>query len=247
MCIARSVRRSIGCLSVAVLFIGCGHYKDDFSCKGYPEASSCRPTKEVYEMRHEQLTKMKKEGDEDVTSSSSSAASDRVAAVAGQTELQLGQPNIKPPQVMGVWIAPWRDSKNFLHEASLVYAIVEPADWTYGRKPKGVEQAGSGRTFVPYLSKRTVESTNARGVGPNGGQPVLAPAPVVTPQQSMSPVIPSPAQDPAAILRQLQQQVPGASGPVPAPYGGPVPPTDPETAQEELQERMQEQRDKMFQ
>jgi len=108
-------------------------------------------------MRDEQLTKMKngEEGADQVAAPPSSA-SDRVAAVAGQTDLQLGQPNIKPPQVIGVWIAPWRDGRNFLHDASLVYAIVEPADWTYGRKPKGADKTGSGQIFAPLMSRRTV-------------------------------------------------------------------------------------------
>ena len=245
---------------VSLTFLGltltaCGHYKSDFGCKGYPEGSFCRPTTEIYNNRHQQLTKMKNGDDTngDHAPSAGSSASDRVAAVAGQTEMQLGQPNIKPPQVMGVWIAPWRDGRNFLHEASLVYAIVEPADWTYGRKPKGMDKMGSGGSsvFAPFMSRKMVEAQAAsnKNLGPNGGQPMMAPLPTAQPVQA-TPPIPSPAQDPTAILRQLQSQLPQqmpAATPIPSPYGGPPPGMDPELLQEQMQERMQNQRDKLYQ
>ena len=237
----------VGLSLVGLTLTACGHYKSDFSCKGYPEGSYCRPTTEIYAMRHEQLTKMNN-GDENSNEKAApvSSASDRVAAVAGQTEMQLGQPNITPPHVMGVWIAPWRDGRNFLHEASLVYAIVDPADWTYGRKPKGADNTSSGQMFAPIMSRKTIEAqTSGKGAGPNGGQPVMAPVPTAQPVQA-TPPIPSPAQDPAAILRQLQQQMPMAPGPIPSPYGGPPPGTDPELLQEQMMERMQSQRDKVY-
>lgn len=239
--------RLVGLSMVGLTLTACGHYKSDFSCKGYPEGSYCRPTTEIYAMRHEQLTKMKNgEENSNGAAASASSASDRVAAVAGQTEMQLGQPNIKPPQVMGVWIAPWRDGRNFLHEASLVYAIVDPADWTYGRKPKGADKVASGQMFAPIMSRRTVEAqSSGKNTGPNGGQPMMAPVPTAQPVQA-TPPIPSPSQDPAAILRQLQQQMPTMSGPIQSPYGGPPPGTDPDVLQEQMLDRMQNQRDKFY-
>ena len=238
-------------LGLALLTLGgCGHYKSDFACKGYPENASCRPTTEVYAMRHQQLTKMRTDENGAVESSVTSSASDRVAAVAGQTELQLGQPNIKPPQVVGVWIAPWRDGRNFLHEASLVYAIVEPADWTYGRRPKDIAKGGGpggAQLFTPIMSRRLVEPQSQGRPGLNGGQPMMT-APPVNAAPAGTPTLPSPSQDPSALLRQLQQQMPSMSptpGPVPSPYGGP-PPMDPDTAAEKLQERMLEQRERML-
>ena len=253
MNVSRQHAGLVGMTLIGLTLTACGHYKSDFGCQGYPEGSFCRPTTEIYANRHQQLTKMKN-GDEngEHPTSGGSAASDRVAAVAGQTEMQLGQPNIKPPQVMGVWIAPWRDGRNFLHEASLVYAIVEPADWTYGRKPKGMDKAGpNGSVFAPFMSRKMVEAqaSSLKNPGPNGGQPMMTPVPSVQPVQA-TPPIPSPAQDPTAILRQLQsqlpQQLPTGTAPIPSPYGGPPPGMDPETYQEQLQERMQAQRDKLF-
>lgn len=245
----------VGLTFIGLTLTACGHYKSDFGCKGYPEGSFCRPTTEIYNNRHEQLTKMKNGDDSNGNHapSAGSSASDRVAAIAGQTEMQLGQPNIKPPQVMGVWIAPWRDGRNFLHEASLVYAIVEPADWTYGRKPKGMDKGGTnGSVFAPFMSRKMVEAqaSSMKNAGPNGGQPMMAPLPSAQPVQA-TPPIPSPAQDPQAILRQLQsqlpQQMPAAAVPtIPSPFGGPPPGMDPEAYQEQLQERMQAQRDKLF-
>lgn len=253
MNVSRQHAGLVGVTLIGLSLTGCGHYNSDFGCKGYPEGSFCRPTTEIYANRHQQLTKMKDDnGNGDHAPSVGSSASDRVAAVAGQTEMQLGQPNIKPPQVMGVWIAPWRDGRNFLHEASLVYAIVEPADWTYGRKPKGMDKAGSGGSvFAPFMSRKMVEAQASSGKngGPNGGQPMMTPVPSAQPVQA-SPPIPSPSQDQTAILRQLQsqlpQQLPTNAAPIPSPYGGPPPGMDPETYQEQLQERMQAQRDKLF-
>jgi len=256
MKVSRQHAGIVGLSLMGLTLSACGHYKSDFGCKGYPEGSYCRPTTEIYANRHQQLTKMKNDdnGNGDHAPSAGSSASDRVAAVAGQTEMQLGQPNIKPPQVMGVWIAPWRDGRNFLHEASLVYAIVEPADWTYGRKPKGMDKGGAnGSVFAPFMSRKMVEAqaSSGKNAGPNGGQPMMAPLTSVQPVQT--PPIPSPSQDPTAILRQLQSQLPqqlptgGASAAtIPSPYGGPPPGMDPETYQEQLQERMQAQRDKLF-
>ncbi|MDX2251841.1 MAG: type IV conjugative transfer system lipoprotein TraV [Nitrospira sp.] len=241
---------------IGLIQTACGHYKSDFACKGYPDSSVCLSTREAYERRHEQLTNMKKNdaGEESAAGNGGSFAN-RVSAVAGQAEQHLGQPNITAPEVMQVWIAPWRDKNNFLHEASIVYAIVQQSDWTYGRAPKGMDRNGSaGKVFVPRMVPGLVEPPY--GQRNNAPRPVLAPAPMPTP----APVVTAPppsslpasaqpvgtSQDPSAILRQLQQQLPSMSGPIPAPYGGPVP-TDPETEQERLQERMEIQREKMGQ
>ena len=245
-------RIAIACMGVFSLFMSaCGHYKSDFACKGYPENGSCLPTTQVYERRHEQLTKMRSEDGDPSSSgstpSSSSSAADRVAAIAGQTEYQLGQPNITQSQVLQVWIAPWRDAKNYLHESSLVYAIVQQADWVYGRKPRNLEKTGS-TVFTPQLSRPMFEQTGGKPA-PNGGMPMLA-----APHSTAAPVPNTPppsaaSSDPSAILRQLQQQMPTVpgSGMAPSPYGAVPGGADQETAREQLQERMQEQREKMFQ
>jgi len=75
---------------------------------------------------------------------------------------------------------------------------------------------------------------------------MMAPASVAPPAPAI-PSLPSPTQDPAAIVRQLQQQLPTAPGPISSPYGGPPPGTDPELLQEQMLERIQSQRDTLFQ
>lgn len=242
---------AIGVLSVAIS--ACGHYKSDFACKGYPENSACLPTTQVYERRHEQLTHMRSE-DGDATASgsgsSSTPAADRVSAVAGQTEFQLGQPNVTQPQVLQVWIAPWRDAKNYLHEASLVYAMVEGSDWTYGRRPKSIEKLAGKNTFAPFMSRQMVEPAGHKA-GPNGGMPMMAaPQSAAVPTPTPTAIAaPGASADPSAILRQLQQQMPTlpGQGGAPSPFGGPPAGQDPETIQEQRMERMQEQRERMFQ
>ncbi len=235
-------------LAISVLGLmvsACGHYKTDFSCKGYPESGLCLSTIDTYNRRHEQLTKMKKDEDSEGARPTGESAVNRVAAIAGQTEMHLGQPNITPPQVMQVWIAPWRDKNNFLHEASIVYAIVQQSDWTYGRPLKGGDKGGTGKVFAPRMTPGLVEPPYARTN--NGSRPVMTNPPATsTPPPGPTSAVPGASQDPSAILRQLQGQLPSMSGQVPAPYGGP-PAMDPDTAPERLQERMQEQRERMFQ
>lgn len=238
---------------LSLLMSACGHYKSDFACKGYPENNACLPTTQVYERRHEQLTHMRSDGEVSTSgagSSSSTPAADRVSAIAGQTEFQLRQPNVTQPQVLQVWIAPWRDAKNYLHEASLVYVMVEGSDWTYGRRPKSIEKLGGKNTFAPFMSRQTVEAAGHKA-GPNGGMPMMAApqsAAVPAPPPSPTPA-PGASSDPSAILRQLQQQMPTlpSQGGAPSSFGGPPAGLDSETIQEQRMERMQEQRERMFQ
>jgi type IV conjugative transfer system lipoprotein TraV len=234
---------------MSLVLPACGHYKSDFSCKGYPDNAVCLSTTQVYERRHEQLTTMK--GNEGGTTSSKPAlaSADRVAAIAGQTEFHMGQPNVSQPVVLQVWVAPWRDSKNNLHEAQIVYAMVEASDWLYGRRPKGVTNQARKQVFTPQLSLGLFEAAGAKG-GPNGGTPLLAqPRPATPPVPASMPMAPQMGtSDPSAILRQLQQQMPQLPGTAPG-SGAYVPPnqgTDPETAQEEKMERMQEQRERHY-
>jgi type IV conjugative transfer system lipoprotein TraV len=244
-CVRRYVAL-VGLSALSLLLSACGHYKTDFACKGYPEGSLCLSTSDVYKRRHEQLTKMKKENPEESSSSSGVAVADRVSAVAGPAENHLGQPNITAPRVIQVWIAPWRDHNNFLHEASIVYAIVQQSDWTYGRAPKGLTRGRGGPSqFTPRLTHGMVEQAHGGNQRvPNTAQPVFAPPPAPTPQpstqvrpQAQAPGLPQQSngsQDPSVILRQLQQQVPSMSGP-----GGQ------DLSIEEQQERIMEQRERM--
>lgn len=200
-----------------LLITGCGNYKSKWGCKGYPESSSCLPATEVYERRHEELVHMKTE--ESSTENSGSAASRRNGAsgpsgVAGQAEVQLGRPIVSPPEVLRVWIAPWRDAKNRLHEAALVYAIVKDADWKYGRKPKGLDEASAMKAFAPIMSRQTVETFSK---STNGAQ---APSMSMEPAARPPAALPSPSQDSNAILQQLQRQMPT----IPTNPGGGLPP-----------------------
>jgi len=225
---ARRCKAVLALGALSLLVSACGHYKSDFGCKGYPESSLCLSTSEVYKRRHEQLSTMKPDDSVEESSIGGEAAMERVSSVAGLAEMHLGQPNISAPKVMQVWIAPWRDRNNFLHESSIVYAIVEQSDWTYGRAPKGVSGGvGDSHIFTPRMTPGMVEqggdSTRRAGTG---GQPIFAtpptpPSPVTPhPSSQFRPPLPSGApsavianpNDPSAILRQLQEQVPSMGG-----------------------------------
>jgi len=200
-----------------LLLLGaCNTYKSDFACKGYSDKALCLSATEVYARRHEDLTDSQLGSREATVTSSSigiSGGGDRAVAIAGQTENFMGQPNITQPQVLQVWIAPWRDAKNNLHEASVLYVKVQDGDWTYGRRPRHAERSSGGaNVFTPHVSQSMFEMRSGQP-GPNGGAPILTTPPA---QPAMSaPVLQGNAtasSDPSAILRQLQQNMPTVPG-----------------------------------
>jgi hypothetical protein len=92
-------------------------------------------------------------------------------AFAGRAESFLGKPIVTPAKTLQVWIAPWQDAKGRLHEATIVYQVVEGPRFVYGHQfgGKGAASSSYGRSreLIPRNS-RMVEppSTRNRAGGP---------------------------------------------------------------------------------
>ncbi len=139
----------------------CG-YASQYSCKGYPDAVNCASVSESYEHRFE-----KGVNGADSSSGNSSKTSQETSRYVGQAESLIGRPIVSAPRVYRVWVAPWRDRKNNLHEAAVVYTMIDPGDWVYGAKPKTV-QSGIARDILPRVSRSVERAERSKPAG-NGG------------------------------------------------------------------------------
>ena len=58
-----------------------------------------------------------------------------------------GAPVLTVPTVLRVWIAPWEDNRNVLHDQTFLYAVADPGHWQVAHsKQKIAEQY---RVFMP--------------------------------------------------------------------------------------------------
>ncbi|MEW6542470.1 MAG: type IV conjugative transfer system lipoprotein TraV [Nitrospirota bacterium] len=179
----QSVRHIVIIAAIGLLLNGCS-YGQSFSCKGYPEGVRCQDVMTVYENR-QAIDKMVQSGDEpggwglDGTSSgATSVGMPPPPTIESAPGAPLGQPAITPPKVARVWIAPWRDEKNRLHEASVVYMMVEESDWVYGQRPRQATPSRGRGSIVPTVSaliERPGQHRNAEGVDPAGTDPLGRP------------------------------------------------------------------------
>jgi hypothetical protein len=126
----------------------------------------------VYNDRFEPSAKVVQKNGEPERASPSKPEADvpAVMAYAGRAESFLGKPIIKPARSLRTWIAPWKDAKKRLHEATVVYQMVEDADFVYGHSTagKGASATGRIREFLPRAAKM-VESRdpNKKSLGGN--------------------------------------------------------------------------------
>jgi type IV conjugative transfer system lipoprotein TraV len=154
-----------------------GGYQSEFSCKGYPDQAICESVSNAYANRFDKPAKVteKHGGDSSSDHGVSKAAQDFPlpvnGAFAGRAESFLGKPIVTPPKTLQVWIAPWQDAKGRLHEATIVYQVVEGPRFVYGHQMGGkgavTSSYGRSREFIPRNS-RMVEppSTRNRAGGP---------------------------------------------------------------------------------
>ena len=86
------------------------------SCPG-PTATGCDSLAEVYER----------------TTSEQPLASKSAVAVPAERVMPVhSEPQLVPPHVLRVWIAPWEDADGDLHDHQYVYLILRPPVWTLG-------------------------------------------------------------------------------------------------------------------
>lgn len=181
-------------LSLALLN-GCS-YGRSFSCKGYPEGVRCQDVITTYLARHEL--------DPPGPGADAPAASGAEADEAGAGEASArppapasgdpDMPALTAPRVARVWIAPWRDDKNRLHEAATLYMILETSDWAgVPRRHGATASSRRGRTLVPTISS-LVEPAGARRA------PAKPELPARPPQEPTRPSAPTPALPPRPMV-----------------------------------------------
>ena len=154
-----------------------GGYHSDFSCKGYPDQAICESVSNAYANRFDKPAKVtEKHGGNSSSDHADLNAAPNLplpinGAFAGRAESFLGKPIVTSPKTLQVWIAPWQDAKGRLHEATIVYQVVEGPRFVYGHQFGGTGAAassyGRSREFIPRNS-RMVEppGTRHRAGGP---------------------------------------------------------------------------------
>ncbi len=140
-------------LGVGLALSGCLSYSSDFGCKGYPDGVNCQSVSSVYDMDHEGATTAPRGGN----GGPSEARGQLHLSSEGPT---LGRPVVTPPEVLRVWITPWRDGDNRLHEGSYVYVLVKEADFAYGVPVLSEGRTNKARVITPL-----------RGITEESGQP----------------------------------------------------------------------------
>jgi hypothetical protein len=113
----------------------------------------------------------------------------RGRATSGEIPVQLGTPILRAPDVLRVWLAPWTDEQDRLHEASYVYVQAAPPEWAYtGPRRSG---ARSDRFGTPIVPRPPADAGTARApAGAPGSSPSTGPA-AARPTPAAAGVLPS--------------------------------------------------------
>ena len=62
-----------------------------------------------------------------------------------------GAPLLSVPTVLRVWIAPWEDNRNVLHDQSFLYAVADPGHWQVAHSRKKI--AEQYRVLIPVAKQ----------------------------------------------------------------------------------------------
>lgn len=112
-----------GCLSMTGLT---GNEK--FACKA-PDGVSCTSVSGVYaNAQQNNLPALRPRA----RAGTSAPATDAAPARPGTSALPVmaaGMPIRSQPRMLRVWIAPWRDEDDTLHDQSYLYMVIDPGQW----------------------------------------------------------------------------------------------------------------------
>lgn len=210
------------------LLAGC--INTEFGCKGFPEGASCQAVSQVLALDPSETGGyLSAEGGRRGAGASAGApndaapqASDRSRAAAGEIPVQLGTPILRAPEVLRVWLAPWTDEQDRLHEASYVYVQAAPPEWAYtGPRRAGKRLDRLGTSVVPR-PPAGLGTGAAQPGGASAGRPAPAAAGVLPPGSAARPAS-APGGKAAGTGAGTGQASAGPSGQVlmvPTPQGG---------------------------
>lgn len=149
----------------------------EFSCPGMPQGVICKTPRAVYKSTNGPLPVT----DSDLPITSAKAGDKPAERLSSDTPL-LAQGNVpyrtgttaalpvrEAPKVMRIYIAPWVDSHDDLHLASVFYTEIEPRKWSIGIR----EDSGRG-VVVPFREVPTDTATSPAAPAPPQGTGVAA-------------------------------------------------------------------------
>lgn len=211
------MNRQLALAAVAVASLaGCANYSgldadSKFACKA-PDGVTCMSVSGIYaNAKASNLPGLRKREDSQSTEKTDQAAGDRAVqrnynapentvALAGPTEKtspkSMGAPNSGPPlrtpeRILRVWLAPFEDQDNDLHDQKYFYVTVNSGSWTIEANRVNIRS----RFQQVYPLSRTNPANKKAD----------ADAQQQTPQQAAASVLPvSPVQQPGGSEEQQQ-------------------------------------------
>lgn len=153
-----------GCLSMTGLT---GNEK--FACKA-PDGVSCTSVSGVYaNAQQNNLPALQARARADT----SAPATDAAPARPGTSALPVmaaGMPIRSQPRMLRIWVAPWRDEDDALHDQSYLYMMIDPGQWQVEHSRAATAQS-TMRRLQPLGAARTpAAGTGSMTKSPAAGQ-----------------------------------------------------------------------------
>lgn len=165
-----------GCSSLMTGLDGQG----SFSCKA-PDGISCASLSGVYANAvQNNLPGQRPQGN-----ASSSADGGQVSARLTKSSLQAGDPLRSAQKVRRVWLAPWEDEDEVLHDQSYFYMVVDVGRWQIEHSRRQASER-----YRPVMAPRTFAPQATEGGERQSLQ--MERSPRALPSQSASPLLTPP-------------------------------------------------------
>ena len=165
---------SVGCSSLMTGLDGQG----GFSCKA-PDGISCASLSGVYA----NAVQNNLPGQRPQTASPKATDHEPVPVRLATRALKGGEPLRSAQQVRRVWIAPWEDDEEVLHDQSYVYLVVDPGRWQIEHSRRQATEryrpVAAPRSFTPQAPDAGERQSlqMERGIPVLPGQSPLLPTP----------------------------------------------------------------------
>ena len=174
-------------LPLALALTGCSSLmsgldgQGGFSCKA-PDGISCASLSGVYA----NAVQNNLPGQRPQTTASKSADAGQVSARLTKNSLQAGDPLRSAQKVRRVWLAPWEDEDEVLHDQSYFYMVVDAGRWQIEHSRRQASEryrpVMAPRTFTPQApesgERQSLQMDRAAPMLPlQSSSPLLSPPP----------------------------------------------------------------------
>lgn len=167
-----AIPASTKCISLlSVIMLG-GCMNSEFSCPGYPNTPYCRSLSSAYKDSVE--GRLGPGSKPDDTHKADAKTAQHAPPIEAQKLYE--KPILIPPKAYRVWLAPWVDHNQVLHDATYLYVKIEEpgSPWIYGESVKPVTSQDITTTITPKAPLQTKPSPPAEA---NAKQASSAPPP----------------------------------------------------------------------